>query len=85
MHDRIMRSLEGSGAEPAAVEPLEPAPVEVETPEPVVEPEPAEPAPEPTNAEVREWARAQDPPIEVSDSGPVPKLVREAYDAAHEA
>lgn len=39
----------------------------------------------PSNAEVRAWARAQAPPIVVSDLGPVPKHVREAYAAAHES
>jgi hypothetical protein len=45
--------------------------------------DPGPPAPaEPTNAEVREWARANG--HDVSDSGPVPKAVREAYTAAHD-
>jgi hypothetical protein len=35
----------------------------------------------PTTAALREWARANG--HDVSDSGPVPKTVREAYDAAH--
>lgn len=45
--------------------------------------EPVEAYLEPTNAEVRAWAAAQDPPVEVSASGPVPKSVRALYDAAH--
>jgi len=40
-----------------------------------------ESVPAPTTAELREWARANG--HDVSDSGPVPKTVREAYDTAH--
>lgn len=43
----------------------------------------AVPAPaEPSNAEVRAWA-AENYDGDVSASGPIPKAVREAYDAAH--
>jgi hypothetical protein len=48
--------------------------------EPAPAAEPVAP-PGPTNAELREWARANG--HDVSDSGPLPKAVREAYDAAH--
>lgn len=73
VHERIMRSLG-------------PPPV-VPRPDAVVVPV-GDPAPslaevvEPTNAEVRAWA-AEHYDGEVSASGPIPKAVREAYDAAH--
>jgi Lsr2 protein len=58
--------------------PLERIQASLGEPTPAVEPVAV---PEPTNAELREWARANS--HDVSDSGPIPKAVREAYSAAH--